>query len=156
MNKGFEAVIDDKCTTLILGSFPSVVSRKNQFYYGNKSNRFWAVLSAAFDEKFEDTIEAKTAFILKHHIALWDILELCSIEGSSDSDINKLNSKPVDLPRLLKKYPNIQKIICNGKKAFELLNLHFKNLDIPIICLPSTSPANVRFNINCWLDEFQH
>lgn len=152
MNKGFEAVVDNNSTILILGSFPSVVSRKNQFYYGNKSNKFWKVLKMVFNEDFGDDAKEKTDFVLKHNIALWDILQLCDIEGSSDSDINLTNSKPVDLNGFLKEYPNISKIICNGKKAFELVNLYFPNIEIPLYQLPSTSPANTRFSFEAWLE----
>lgn len=152
MYKGFEPVVDKDCSILILGSFPSVISRKNEFYYGNKRNRFWRMLEAAFDEKIEDSIESKKKCLLKHNIALWDILQYCDIEGSSDSDIKEHNSKPVNLIGFLEEYPNIEMIICNGKKSFELAKKYFPELDIEVKCLPSTSPANTRFDMNEWLE----
>ena len=42
---GFEPVFDEHSRVLVLGSFPSVLSRANAFYYGNPQNRFWRVMA---------------------------------------------------------------------------------------------------------------
>ena len=154
MKQGFKPVYDSNSMILILGSFPSEKSIKEGFYYYNKQNRFWKMLSTTFGEDIGDSIEEKKAFLLAHNIALWDVLDGCNIKGSSDNDITLENSSPVALDKLFYK-TNIKKIICNGKKAFELFNIHFKNFDIPAICLPSTSPANVRFDMSKWSEELK-
>ena len=50
ISHGFEPVFDDRSRILVLGSFPSVQSRKNAFYYGNPQNRFWRVMAACLGE----------------------------------------------------------------------------------------------------------
>ena len=81
----FPPVVDENCRTLILGSFPSVKSREDGFFYGHPQNRFWRMLAAVFGEKVPAYIPAKKALLLRHHIALWDVIASCEIEGSSDA-----------------------------------------------------------------------
>ena len=81
----------DACSEiLILGSFPSVKSREQMFYYGHPQNRFWKVLAAELGEPQPQDIEAKKELLHRHHIALWDVIESCSICGSSDSSIRNV------------------------------------------------------------------
>lgn len=145
---GFAPVFDSNSTILILGSFPSVKSREQAFYYGNKQNRFWNIL-CDFYGYCVDTIEDKISLCLNNRIALWDIVESCQIVGSMDSDIT--NYTLVDLSQVLGKC-NITKILCNGQKAYELTKSAYRG-DIPVIKLPSTSPANVRFDKKAWFDN---
>lgn len=145
---GFEPVFDSNSEVLILGSFPSVKSRSNGFYYGNKQNRFWKLLSEIYGYDAE-TIEDKIRLCLKHHIALWDIVWSCRIKGSMDSDITDYTL--VDLSQVLSKC-NISKILCNGAKAYQL-TLSAYGGNIPVVKLPSTSPANVRFDKTKWIDN---
>ena len=146
---GFDPVFDKNSKVLILGSFPSVKSRKVQFYYGNKQNRFWRVVCSHFNESIPNTNEEKREFLLKHNIALWDVVTQCEIVGSKDSTIK--NFKTADLNCLLQN-SNIEFIILNGNKAFSLFEASYKNLNIPYIKLPSTSPANTHFNEEEWHD----
>ena len=92
---GFGPVYDGHSRILILGSFPSVKSRAQNFYYGHPQNRFWPVLAAVFGEAVPDEIDAKRAFVLRHGIALWDVLESCEIRGSSDASIR--GAVPVEI-----------------------------------------------------------
>ncbi len=125
---------------LILGTIPSPKSREAGFYYGHPQNRFWQVLSIVLNEKFPETIQEKKDLVLKHHIALWDVLACCDIEGASDSTIK--NPVPNDIKDLIDK-TKISKIFVTGKKAEELYNrLCLKNTHMPCYYLPSTSPAN--------------
>ncbi|MBR1868097.1 MAG: DNA-deoxyinosine glycosylase [Clostridia bacterium] len=152
--KGFDPVFDERSELLILGSFPSVKSREDGFYYGNKRNVFWQILRDYFNDKFGDEREEKINFLLKRRIALWDIVESCEIEGSSDSKIS--NYRLADLDRVLSK-AKIRGIILNGKKSFELFSKAYKNLLPLAVCLPSTSPANVGMDREkwiCFLDKF--
>jgi hypoxanthine-DNA glycosylase len=149
MHIGFEPVFDKNSKILILGSFPSVKSRDINFYYGHKQNKFWKLLSEIYKKNL-NTIDEKKEFLLKNNIALWDIVEECEIKGSSDSSI--IVKKVVDLQIILDK-ANIQKIICNGKKAYEIYKKYYENLPIESICLPSTSPANAIFKKELWINE---
>ena len=148
MIKGFEPVFDKNSNILILGSFPSIKSREILFYYGNKQNRFWKLLSKIFNAEFNTTDEKKD-FLYKNKIALWDIVDECEIKGSSDSSIKII--KVSDLSVILEK-ADIKKIICNGKKAYEIYKKYYGNLQTECICLPSTSPANVLFNEELWIN----
>ena len=69
---------------LILGSFPSVKSREQMFFYGHPQNRFWKVISSVFECDVPQTIEEKKQLLLKHGIALWDVIASCEITGSAD------------------------------------------------------------------------
>lgn len=150
--KGFEPVFDNKSKVLIMGSFPSVVSREVNFYYGNKRNRFWRILEEFFNENIGENRLQKIQFCLKNNIALWDVAANCSIRGSSDSKIKLDNINPVDLKILLNETPALNNIICNGQKAYSLFQKFFPYCQINCVCLPSTSPANVSFDKYLWID----
>ena len=125
---------------LILGTMPSPKSREIGFYYGHPQNRFWKVLSEVLNEAFPQTIQEKKQLVLNHHIALWDVLAYCDIDGASDSSIK--NPIPNDIKSLIAK-TEISKIFVTGKKAEELYNKFcLKSTNIPCHYLPSTSPAN--------------
>ena len=149
----FEPVIDKKSKVLILGSFPSVKSREINFYYGNKQNRFWKVLEEFFDEKVPENADGKRAFLLAHHIALWDIIGSSTIKGSSDNELVKKIDSVNIIPKLLQDFPTIQAVICNGKASYNLTTKYFPN--IIAIYLPSTSPANVSFKKEAWFEMFK-
>ena len=114
----FEPVFDENSKILILGTFPSVKSRENHFYYGHPQNRFWKVMAAVMDSTQPQTIEEKKNFLLENHIAVWDVIHSCSIEGSSDSSIPLSPfccclSNSVQLPRLsATPFKEFQKSFC--------------------------------------------
>ena len=136
---------DKDSKILILGSFPSVKSREQMFFYGHPQNRFWKVISAVFNEATPVTIEEKTNFLHANHIALWDVIASCDITGSSDSSIK--NVIPNNLTEILKK-ADIKQIFVNGKTAEKYYNKYIHNtIDRRAICLPSTSPANAGWSI---------
>ena len=130
---------------LILGSFPSVISRKNNFYYSNPKNRFWKILGIVFNEENLTTNKEKIDFLLNNHIALFDVIKSCEINRSSDSSIK--NVIPNDISKLIKN-SKIKYIFTNGNKAHELYQKYiFKSTKIVDIKLPSTSPANCQKGI---------
>ena len=104
----FNPIYDKDSKVLVLGSIPSPKSRELGFYYGHPQNRFWKVLSKVYDEPIPNTIEEKKTFVLKHHIALWDVVHSCEIVGASDSSIRNVVSN--DIENLLLK-TNIKYII---------------------------------------------
>lgn len=137
---GIEPVYDKHSEILILGSFPSVKSRETCFFYGHPRNRFWPVLSAVRKEPVPVTLEEKKAFLLKNHIAVWDVIESCDIEGSSDNSIR--NVIPNNLERILG-HASVKQIYTNGGAAGKLYDKYCLSVTkIPAVKLPSTSPAN--------------
>lgn len=138
---GFLPVYQSDANILILGTMPSVQSRKNAFYYSHPQNKFWRVLSAVFEEEIKDTIEDKKHFLYQHHIALWDVLKTCSIVGSSDAHIKNPVVNELDL---LIRETKIQYVFTTGKKAYQLYQTYcYPKTKIEAIYLPSTSPANI-------------
>ncbi len=150
MYQGFEPVFFNDSRILILGSFPSVKSREVQFYYGNKNNRFWGLLSEFFNEHAGDTAEEKIKFLKKHKIALWDIVMSCEIEGSKDEKISDYTVAELEI---VTNVAPVQKIICNGKKSYDIFARHYGGLSLPSVCLPSTSPRNFYFDKQKWFKE---
>ncbi len=141
----FEPIFDENSEILILGSFPSVKSRENQFYYGHPQNRFWKVTAAAFQADTPVTIPEKKAFLLKNNIAVWDVIASCDIVGSSDSSIRNVVGN--DMSIILEKAP-IRRIFANGDKAYKLYMKYCLRDGQPPLCrLPSTSPANAAWDL---------
>ena len=139
-----QPVFDKNSRVLILGSFPSVKSREEGFFYGHPQNRFWKVVARVFDEKTPVSIDEKKAFLLRNHIALWDVIGSCEIDGSSDSSIRNVTVN--DLSVILET-ADISAICLNGKKAYEYYQKYlFPAVKREGICLPSTSPANAMWN----------
>ena len=139
-----EPVFDENSKILILGSFPSVKSREQLFFYGHPQNRFWRVTSSVFERDVPETIEEKKRFLLSCRIAVWDVIASCDITGSSDSSIK--NAVANDIGMILKR-ADIEKIFVNGKTAYKYYNKYLKDkLGIEAICLPSTSPANAAWS----------
>ena len=145
----FEPVYDKNSKILILGSLPSVRSRADGFYYGHPQNRFWRLMSVLYHEEFPQTSEDKKQFLLKHGIALWDVIASCEIENSSDSSIR--NAVPNDLDRILKN-AEIRMIYTNGKAADKLYRKYYQR---EAICLPSTSPANAVWSFDKLLQAWE-
>jgi len=133
-------VVDHRSRILILGSFPSVKSREQGFYYMHPRNRFWPVLSGLTSLDFGGSIDSRIENLLQARIALWDVIGRCTIRGSSDASIT--DAIPNDIPGLLESAP-IGAIFLNGGTAHKLFQQHFSP-DIPVYALPSTSPANAR------------
>ena len=133
-------IYDENSKILVLGSFPSVKSREENFYYGHPQNRFWKVLSAVYNEPVPFSVEEKKRFLYKHGIALWDVIASCEIEGSADSSIR--NVVPNDLSVILQE-ADIQRIFLNGRTTEKYFDKYLRrSIDITAECLPSTSPAN--------------
>lgn len=142
----FEPIYNEDSEILILGTLPSVKSRENNFYYGHKQNRFWKLLAKLCEEETPQTVEEKTAMLLRHHIAIWDVIQSCDIKGSSDSSIK--NVTPTDLKQILD-HCQIRQIYANGNKAGALYKKYQQPLtERDILVLPSTSPANAAWSLD--------
>lgn len=145
VSHGFGPVYDKNSRILILGSFPSVKSREENFYYGHAQNRFWPLMARLLDAPLPQSVEVKRTLLLGHGIALWDVIEECDILGSADNSIK--NVMPTDIRRILDA-ADIQGIFCNGALAHKLyMSELFPASGIEAVKLPSTSPANAAFSM---------
>jgi hypoxanthine-DNA glycosylase len=154
----FGPLFDGKSEILILGSFPSVKSREEAFYYGHPQNRFWPLMARILtpeDPRVPATKEERTKIMVEKHIALWDVVESCDIIGSSDASIK--NVEVTDLRRIIHAAP-VRKIFINGKTAYRL----YRKYSLPLVgekpeavCLPSTSPANAAWSMDRLLEEWK-
>ncbi len=165
----FPPLYDGDSHILILGSFPSVKSREQLFFYGHPQNRFWKVIAGVVraaeqedlqlsalgicpDDYVPRTIEEKKTFLHEHHIALWDVIGSCSIEGSSDSSIRDVC--PNDLTEIFGA-ADIRGVFCNGGKSFQM----YQKYQLPVtgreaVRLPSTSPANAAWSAQRLTEEW--
>lgn len=142
----FPPLYDKNSKILILGSFPSVKSREEMFFYGHPQNRFWKVISKVFNAPTPKTLDEKKRFLFEHNIALWDVIAECDIVGSSDSSIK--NVIPNDLFKILEN-SSVTRIFVNGKAAQKYYDKYTKPiLNIEAIYLPSTSPANALWSLD--------
>lgn len=140
-----EPVYDKDSEILILGSFPSVKSREQQFFYGHKQNRFWKVLAQVLGCETPESIAQKREMLLSHHIAVWDVIASCEITGSSDASIRDVT--PNDLSRILNAAA-IRAIYTNGGKAYQLYQKYLlPTTEREATLLPSTSPANAGYSL---------
>ncbi|OUP09832.1 DNA-deoxyinosine glycosylase [Collinsella sp. An2] len=163
ISHGFAPVFDADSRVLVLGSFPSVLSRAHSFYYGNPQNRFWRVMASCLGESVppnagdalsgtsepateEESICSKRSLLLRHGIALWDVIESCDIKGSSDASIR--NVVPARIERITDAAP-IEAVLCNGGTAGRLYHRYLeKRVGIEAQVMPSTSPANASWSLD--------
>ena len=141
----FDPVFNTESKILILGSFPSVKSRENNFFYGHPQNRFWKVMANVLDWKVPTTIEEKREMLLENYVAVWDVIASCSIVGSSDTSIKDVVIN--DFSRILEN-SKVERIYVNGGKAYELYHKYAEKVTgIKAVKLPSTSPANAAWSL---------
>ena len=149
----FEPIFDKNSEILVLGSFPSVKSRENNFYYAHPQNRFWRVVASVYSCPVPKNVEEKKNMLLSNKIAVWDVIKSCEITGSADSTIKSVI--PNDLSEILS-VADIKKIYANGKTAQSLYNKYIKNsTGFDIISLPSTSPANAAYSLEKLIKEWK-
>ena len=155
--KSFKPQISENSKILVLGSMPGVKSLEMQQYYAHPQNRFWKLMGLFCNCKnmHEFNYEQKINTLLKNNFALWDVIKTCEREGSLDSDIEK--EIPNKIPKLLKKYKNIETICLNGNKAYTAFKKHFPELmkQYKICKMPSTSPANAKYTLQKLYDEWK-
>ena len=144
---------DAESQILILGSFPSVKSREMAFFYGHPQNRFWRVVSEIFEDAFPETVEERSAFLHRHHIAAWDVIHSCDIVGSYDASLKNVVAN--DLSVILDAAP-IREIYVNGKTAEKMYLRYTKErTGREAVCLPSTSPANAAWTLPKLVDAWR-
>ena len=153
----FKPIFDKNSKILILGSFPSVISRKFGFYYANPQNRFWRVLAGILNAAVPESTDEKIKFLLSHHIAIYDAAISCEIKGSSDAKMTAVT--PVNLEPIFKT-AKIKQVYANGGKAYEICKKYLEDEIIKatrnkVVKLPSTSPANAKFSLEKLIHEWR-
>lgn len=142
----FEPVWNSESKILILGSFPSVKSREQMFFYGHPRNRFWTVIASLLDVDILQTVEEKKNMLLNNNIALWDVIASCDIYGSADSSIK--NAVANDIGFIIGN-SKVERIFTNGAAADKLYKKYIlPSTGIEAVRLPSTSPANAAKSVD--------
>ncbi|MDO4594308.1 MAG: DNA-deoxyinosine glycosylase [Tissierellia bacterium] len=137
----FKPIYDENSKVLILGSFPSIISRKNDFYYSNPQNRFWKILEIIYNRKLQN-MEEKINLLIEQQIALYDSIAKCDIKNSSDLSIKNITA--TDIGPILDN-SKVEKILCNGRKSYDVV---VKKMNKKAILMPSTSSANARYSLD--------
>lgn len=149
----FPPVWDKQSRILVLGSFPSVKSREEGFFYGHPRNRFWKVLSTVLSCPEPKSIDEKKKMLLAHGVALWDVIASCEIKGSSDSSIR--NVVPNDFSELMEN-SRVCAIFTNGQTAGRLYHKYVEpKTGIAARTLPSTSPANAAWSLERLAESYR-
>ena len=143
-------IYNESSKVLILGTIPSVKSREQNFYYANKTNRFWPIFETLFNINLNSNIDKKE-FLLNNNIALWDVIKSCDITSSNDASIK--NEKINDLNMIINN-SNIKAIFCTGKKSFNVLKKYY-NTNTPVYYLSSPSAANATKSIKELVEEYK-
>ena len=148
-----EPVFDADSKILILGTMPSPKSREAGFYYSHPRNRFWPVLAALFGEEVPKENSQKRSLLLRHQVALWDVIASCEIAGASDTSIR--NAVPNPIEELIAK-TQIKAVYTTGQKAYQLYQKHcFSKTGIEAVPLPSTSPANAAMSLEKLIEAYR-
>lgn len=134
-------IVDDKTRVLVVGSMPGVQSLEKQQYYGNARNHFWPIIGEVFQEEIPTVYRERIALLKKYGVGLWDTIQSCERKGSLDATIR--NEVPNDFRWLFETYPQIELVLFNGGKAFDVFK---KQVGLDILTgrsyekMPSTSP----------------
>lgn len=138
--KGLAPSADRRARILILGSFPGPMSLARREYYAHPRNQFWRLIFELLGEPAPRLYRQKLAVLRKNRVALWDAVGSCRRENAADGTIKDHAFN--DIPGLLKKCRGVKAVFCNGNKSYSLCLARYGGLGIPIVYLPSTSPAN--------------
>jgi len=140
----FKPIIFKDTEVLILGSFPSIKSFENNFYYAHPRNQFWKILKAVTNYPVNNK-DQKIWLLKESKFGLWDMIKNCSRDNSLDSSLE--DEEVNDLATFLEENPTIKKLAFTGKKAQALFETHFGYLEIERVYLPSPSAAYAKMSI---------
>ena len=140
----FEPILFQDTKVLVLGSFPSIQSVKNDFYYAHPRNQFWKILSTVTGYPVNNR-DQKLWLLKEAKLGLWDMIASCSRENSLDSSLE--DEVVNDIAALLERYPSITKIAFTGRKAEALYGVHFGHLGLDTSYLPSPSAAYAKMSL---------
>lgn len=134
-------IVDERTKVLVIGSMPGKQSLEKQQYYGNPRNHFWPIIGQLFDLEIPENYEQKLELLRSKRIGLWDSIQSCERQGSLDATIK--NEIPNDFQTFFQQYPQIQLVLFNGGKSFDVFK---KYVGLTLLAdrdfqkMPSTSP----------------
>ncbi len=140
----FEPLLPPSPRLLILGTMPGQASLRRRQYYGHPRNAFWSIMARLTGVAADADYAERSAALLRHGIALWDVLARCRRSGSLDAAIEKDSEVANDIPGLIARQPSLRAVCFNGKTAAALYRRHHGDTQPPgtaFVVLPSTSPA---------------
>ncbi len=149
-HESLKPFVPQNAKILILGSLPSIATRRANFYYAHKTNRFYKILAGVFNEEEPQTIEERKDFLTRHCIALYDSIYECDIHASSDASIrNVVSSK--DILESIKNENSISAVFTTGKASF---NIYRKYIGDDNVYLPSPSAANAAMKLEDLIEAY--
>ncbi len=150
---GLPPVRGQTTEVIILGSFPSRFSLLHQEYYGNQQNHFWKIIEALFHIDRHLPYNERTSRLMGQGIALWDVISACRREGSADARIRD----PIfnNLDDFFRSCPSLRLVILNGSSDGRFFNSQKIPIRVPVVVLPSTSPANTRFTLSAKVKRWE-
>ena len=141
---GLPPVIGRATRLVVLGSFPGVASLHAGQYYAHPRNHFWPILSALWGEDLRAmSYPQRLDVMLKRGLGVWDVYRSCKRSGSLDSAIE--DPQPNDLASLRRRAPQLQAVAHNGGESARSMRIT-RTLGVPVLRLPSTSPANASWS----------
>jgi hypoxanthine-DNA glycosylase len=150
---GLGPVIDADTRLIVLGSFPGVASLQAQQYYGHPRNHFWHILGAVWGLDLKAaSYERRLSAARNHGLGVWDVYASCRREGSLDSAIEDAVFN--DLATLRTLAPKLRAIAHNGGESARAMR-HTRALGLPVVRLPSTSPANASWSFERKLEAWR-
>jgi hypoxanthine-DNA glycosylase len=159
--QSFAPVCGGTPRVLILGSMPGVASLRAGQYYAHPRNAFWPLMEALFGIRCGLDYAERTAALVRHGIALWDVLASCNRPGSLDASIDPASVRPNDIGGLVARYPTIETLFFNGQMAETVFRRHLlpalgeQAAGLVRCRLPSTSPANAGWSFERKLAAWQ-
>ncbi|MDR6736040.1 hypoxanthine-DNA glycosylase [Sphingobacterium sp. 2149] len=154
LKRSFQPIVSSTTQILILGSLPGDKSLVENEYYAHPQNRFWKVIKYLFNAPEPISYTERIGILLRNNIGFWDVCAEASRPGSMDLAIQ--NERPNAIAELLETHTSIKHIIFNGQKAYSLYLKHFeKKAGIIYSCLPSTSPANAKSNLEDLIEHWR-
>jgi len=148
----FKPIVFKDTETLILGSFPSIKSFENNFYYAHPRNQFWKLLEAVTNYPVNNR-DQKIWLLKESKIGLWDMIRHCRRDNSLDSSLE--DEEVNDIATFLEAHPNIRKVAFTGKKSQALFETHFGHLEIERVYLPSPSAAYAKMPFNEKVEQYK-
>lgn len=149
--KSFAPLAAPDAKVLILGSMPGEASLQAGEYYAHPRNAFWPIMGQLFGFDPSVTYDERVSCLMAARVAVWDVLASCHRVGSLDSEIDDTSVSVNDFESFFRQHPQIQRVFFNGTKAEHSFRKWviptLPGLDLKLMRLPSTSPANASFSL---------
>ena len=151
--QGLPAQVTAACRVLVLGSMPGAISLHEARYYAHPRNRFWPLMAALCGFDVQLAYAQRMACLQQAGVGLWDVIGQCQRAGSLDTAIVRGSEVPNRIAELVADLPQLRAIACNGAAAHTAFQrwiapaLPPLAAALPVLALPSTSPANAAWSL---------